>query len=263
MASASQTLLSKSAASAIITVDGNSRAADEIVKTSLFNKSYAYSASFTGVGSVQVTAANKLVNKGIASDLVMLEGDLNQLSALLNLSETFKLSHEGVLKRIASEVSTSNILSPNAKVLQLLQAANARMFNEIITANNAYKADAVESKHIREDKSSLLYKFGKLVDTSSKPSSSEVGLFVAAIDSYETLKAIVNESSVGRPVAINVNAYIFGSPFVWDYATEPMNKAYKALKKVDSKIASKIRDNARKSSPIKIDQVRSSSNNDR
>ncbi len=263
MASLSQTVLSKSTNSAIITVDGNSRAADEIEKTSLFKGSYAYPASFTGVGSVQVRAANKIINKSIASDLVMLEGDLAQIHALLGLSETFKLSHEGVLKRIAAEVSTGNIISPNAKVLQLLQGANARMFNEIITANNAYKADLVESKHIREDKSTLLYKFAKVVDTSSKPSSSEVGLFVAAIDSYETLSSIVNESTVGRPVAFNVTAYIFGSPVIWNYATESMNKAYKALKKVDSNITGKIRNNARKTSPIKIDRVRSSSNNDR
>ncbi len=263
MAALSQTLLSKSTQSAIITLDGNGRAGDEIEKTALFKGSYAYAANFAGVGSLKLRAANKLINKSIASDLVMLEGDLAQVHALLGLSETFKLSHDAVLKRIASEVSTGNIVSPNVRVLQLLQGANARMFNEIITANNAYKADVVESKHIREDKSTLLYKFAKVVDTSSKPSSSEVGLFVAAIDSYETLKAIVNDSSVGRPVAINVNAYIFGSPLVWNYATESMNKAYKALKKVDSNITGKIRSNARKTSPINIDQVSNSSNHNR
>lgn len=263
MADLSQTLLSKSTNSAIITVDGNGRAGDEIEKTALFKGSYAYKASFAGVGALKVRAANKLINKSIASDLVMLEGDLAQVHALLGVSEIFKLSHDGVLKRIASEVSTGNIISPNARVLQLLQGANARMFNEIITANNAYKADVVDSKHIREDKSTLLYKFAKVVDTSSKPSSNEVGLFVAAIDSYETLKAIVNDSSVGRPVAMNVNAYIFGSPLVWNYATESMNKAYKALKKVDSKITGKIRNNARKTSPINIDEVKDPINNNR
>lgn len=252
---ATQTLLTKSPSSLVVTVDGNGEAAQALLKTPLFKGAHQYPASLYGVSGIKLASTNKLMNKSLASDFNLVQGDLDQIKAILSAAETFKLSAEGLLSKIAATITPKNFFAMTARDLQLLQITNARLFDEVMRANTAYKADVVESKHIREDKTTLLYKFGQLVDTSSKPSAQKVGLFIAAIDSFETLKAMVNESSIGKPMNMNVNAYIFGSPLVWNYATEPLNKSHKALDKYERNLDNKVRNVSRRTSPIAIDRV--------
>ena len=213
-------MLKKSVNTSVILIDELENGARGFRAISTFKDAEEFNYNISGLGkNVKMLFANPLRVSGLKSALPVVVANRTNYKKFLALSELMKLSNDQMLSRIQSGVDTKNFFAGNTNQKQLMQMANIRAIDEVMRINKHYKEsgeglsrDKDIADLVKDDKSLLHNRLGKLVDRKARDNTASLYLF--AHDFYYTIKnALKSYDPIEDRVKLAINNRMFGTLF--------------------------------------------------
>ncbi|OUR97164.1 hypothetical protein A9Q84_12620 [Halobacteriovorax marinus] len=239
-------MLNKSENTVMILIDELQNGYTGLKSIKTFRDAEAFNYDVAGVSkNTKVIFANPMRVGGLKSAVPALIADINSYKKYLSLANLMKLSNDQILGKIESEVTKTNFFSADTAKRQLIQMANIRAIDEVMRINKHYKLsgeglsrDKDIADLVKDDKSLLHNRLGKLVD--GKTRDKNVSLFLFAYDFYYTMRnALKHYDPIEDRIKFAVQNRMFGTLFS-SGALKKVKKSYKALKKYDKKLYKKV-----------------------
>jgi hypothetical protein len=239
-------MLKKSEKTSIILIDELQNQARGFRAISTFKDAEEFNYKIAGLGnSVKMLFANPMRVGGLKSAIPVVVANRENYKKFLGLSELMKLSNDQMLSRIQTSVDTKNFFAANTDQKQLMQMANIRAIDEVMRINKHYKEsgeglsrDKDIADLVKDDKSLLHNRLGKLVDGKARDNTASLYLF--AYDFYYTMRnALKHYDPIEDRVKFAIQNRMFGTLFSKG-ALKNVKDSYKDLKKYNKGLYKKV-----------------------